>query len=99
MKKHMRMDDNFYHIDGKKFEKLIGSRAEVMHGKAYKTSGNLTMHDMEKNSHGKIVSKKLSKLATEQKHLGSNLQTKGSHTFGPNKTKKSSRKHSRKSKK
>ena len=26
-----------YHIDGKKFKNLVGSRAEVFHGTAYKT--------------------------------------------------------------
>ena len=47
------------------FEKTVGSRAEVMHGKAMKTSGGLTANDMMYNNAGRIVSKK--KVAQGQK--------------------------------
>lgn len=40
--------------------KTIGSRAEVMHGNAIKTSGGLTKNNLRYNKHGKIVSKKKS---------------------------------------
>ena len=39
------------------FEKLCGSRAEVWHGTAYKTSGGLTKSDLLQNKSGRIVSK------------------------------------------
>ena len=102
MKKHIRLSDGFYHINGKKYKDLIGSRASVYHGTAYKTSGGLTKEDLEQNKHGRIVSKKLADLATKQNHLGDHKQTVGSHTFGSKKSKKhsskkhSSKKHSRK---
>jgi len=38
--------------------KRIGSRAEVFHGQATKTSGGLTKNDLIKNKIGRIVSKK-----------------------------------------
>ncbi len=98
MKKHIRLSDGFYHINGKKYKDLIGSRASVYHETAYKTSGGLTKEDLEQNKHGRIVSKKLANLAEKQNHLGEHKQTKGSHTFGSKKSmKKSSKRHSRKS--
>jgi len=51
---------------GKKFQKLIGTRAEVMHGTAYKTSAgkikgkggdSLTKMHLKYNKHGRIVSR------------------------------------------
>lgn len=96
MKKHIRLSDGFYHINGKKYKDLIGSRASVYHETAYKTAGGLTKEDLEQNKHGRIVSKKLAKLAEKQNHLGEHKQTKGSHTFGSKKSMKS-KKHSRKS--
>ena len=38
--------------------KNIGSRAEVYHGSALKTSGGLLKEDLVKNKHGYIVSKR-----------------------------------------
>ena len=38
--------DGKYHINGKIYDKLIGKRAEVGHGKAYKTAGGLTIDDL-----------------------------------------------------
>ena len=42
VKRHHKGSDGKYHIKGKKYEQLIGSRAQVMHGTAYKTKGDLT---------------------------------------------------------
>ena len=42
MKKHMKAADGKYHIKGKKYELLRGSRAQVWHGTAYCTEGGLT---------------------------------------------------------
>ena len=40
--------------------KKVGSRAEVMHGTAEKTSGGLTKSDLKYNKYGEIVSKRKS---------------------------------------
>ena len=41
----------------------IGSRVQVMHGKAKMTSGGLTKQKLKYNKHGKIVSIKASNIA------------------------------------
>jgi hypothetical protein len=48
---------------------MIGSRAQVMHGTAKKTSGGLTKSQMKYNKQGKIVSKKASALAKKNNRL------------------------------
>lgn len=53
--------------------KTIGSRAEVMHGNAVRTSGGLTKKDLKYNSQGKIVSRAASNAAKRNKNLGNNL--------------------------
>lgn len=53
----MKGSDGKYHIKGQKFDMLIGSRAQVFHGTAYKTSGGLTKAGLKKNKHGNIVSR------------------------------------------
>ena len=68
-------------------KKNIGSRAEVFHGVAEKTTGGLKKTDLVKNKHGYIVSLKKSKSMKNPKKnplvkLGL-LQKKGSKTFGP----------------
>lgn len=52
-----------------KFQKTVGSRAEVFHGKAFKTSGGLLKKNLRKNKHGRIVSKKASQRAKKEKRL------------------------------
>ncbi len=49
--------------------KTFGSRAEVWHGNAKKTTGGLTKKDLMKNKHGEIVSKKKHKTAKKEKRL------------------------------
>jgi hypothetical protein len=51
------------------FSKNVGSRAEVWHGNAKKTSGGLFKTDLLQNKHGRIVSKKRSELAKKEKRL------------------------------
>lgn len=81
--------DGMYHVGGAKYDKLVGSRAEVMHGKAMKTKGGLKkMHLMYKD--GRIKSRKASANAKKSGHLKKFLQPKGSRSFGP-KTKKAMR--------
>lgn len=69
MKKHHKSADGKYHIGDRKFEILIGSRAQVWHGTAYKTSGGLTKKDLHMNSNGRIVSKKKHQTAKAEKRL------------------------------
>jgi hypothetical protein len=47
----------------------FGSRAEVWHGNAKKTTGGLTKSDLLKNKHGEIVSKKKHHTAKKEKRL------------------------------
>jgi hypothetical protein len=46
MHKIQKSADGKYHIKGKIYDKLVGKRAEVGHGKAYKTAGGLTIDDL-----------------------------------------------------
>ena len=57
VKRFQKQGDGLYHIHGQKFEELIGTRAKVWHGTAYKTAGGLTKKDIIMNKHGRIVSK------------------------------------------
>jgi hypothetical protein len=47
----------------------VGSRAQVMHGTADKTSGGLTKSDLKYNKAGRIVSKKKSVKAKKDNRL------------------------------
>ena len=68
-KKFMRADDGMYHIHGHKYSMLIGSRAQIWHGTAYKTKGGLTKSDLLMNKRGHVVSKKLYNRAKREKRL------------------------------
>ena len=57
-KKTVKKSDGKYHVDGKKFDVLEGTRAQVWHGTAYKTSGGLVRKNLLQNKHGRIVSAK-----------------------------------------
>jgi hypothetical protein len=50
-------------------ERTFGSRAEVFHGNAKKTTGGLTKKDLLKNKHGEIVSRKKHLTAKREKRL------------------------------
>ena len=69
VKKYMKGSDSLYHIKGKKYQLLIGSRAQVWHETAYKTAGNLKKGDLMMNKHGRIVSKKKHSTAKKEKRL------------------------------
>jgi hypothetical protein len=56
-------------IKGKSYNKLTGSRAQVWHNTAYKTSGNLTKKNLVKNKSGRIVSRKKFVSASREKRL------------------------------
>ena len=68
-KKFMKSDDGMYHIHGHKYPMLIGSRAQVMHGTAYKTKGNLLKSHLMMNKRGHVVSKKVYARANREKRL------------------------------
>ena len=55
-----------YLIKGKSYEMLSGSRAQVYHGTAYKTAGDLTKSDLVQNKHGRIVSVAKYKLSKQK---------------------------------
>lgn len=69
VKKHMKASDGKYHIHGQKFELLKGSRAQVWHGTAYQTKGELKKTDLVMNKHGRIVSRKKHHTAKKEKRL------------------------------
>ena len=69
MKRPTRSDDGMYHIKGKKYPELFGSRIQVFRGNAYKTTGGLTADKLIMNKHGRIVSAAKHKTAKKEKRL------------------------------
>jgi hypothetical protein len=82
VKKHMRGADGKYTINGRKYEHLEGSRAQVWHETAYKTPGNLIRLDLLQNKHGRIVSRKKSITAKKEKRLQKHGYTAKKGKFG-----------------
>ena len=78
--------------EGSSFPQLIGSRAQVWHGTAYKTTGGLTKRDLMM-SHGRVVSRKKHFSAKKEKRLekAGYFAKKGSFGFIKKKTLKSRR--------
>lgn len=58
--------DKKYHIHGKTFLHLVGTRKQVWLNSAYKTAGGLTRNQLAKNKSGLVVSK--SKQQFEKKY-------------------------------
>ena len=69
MTKFSRTSTGRYSVQGKTYEQLIGTRAQVWHGTAYKTTGGLTKGDLIQNKHGRIVSKAKHATAKKEKRL------------------------------
>jgi hypothetical protein len=69
MKRPVRGNDNNYHIEGKKYPNLFGSRQQVWNGTAYKTSGCLKKNELLYNKWGRIVSIKKHHTAKKEKRL------------------------------
>ena len=69
MPKHTRAADGLYHISGKTYKHLNGSRVQVHHQTAYQTPGGLTKTDLLLNKWGRIVSAKKHRTAKKQKRL------------------------------
>lgn len=71
-----------YNIAGSNYEMLSGTRAQVWHGTAYKTSGGLTKKNLFQNKNGRIVSKtKHSSAKRDNRLIKSGYGTKKGH-FG-----------------
>ena len=70
-KRHQKGPDGKYHIKGKTYVLLRGSRAQVWHGTAYKTDGTpgLKKENLVMNKHGRIVSKRKHTTAKREKRL------------------------------
>ena len=69
MTKFSRTSTGKYSVSGKTFDVLIGTRAQVWHGTAYKTTGGLTKSNIMKNKAGRIVSKAKHMTAKKDKRL------------------------------
>ena len=69
MTKFSRTSTGKYSVAGKTFDVLIGTRAQVWHGTAYKTTGGLTKNNIIKNKSGRIVSKAKHNSAKKEKRL------------------------------
>jgi hypothetical protein len=64
-----RNADGHYHINGKKYKELFGSRIQVWNGTAYKTEGGLTRPNLMMNKWNRIVSVKKHATAKKEKRL------------------------------
>lgn len=69
MKRPQRATDGHYHISGKSYKKLVGSREQVWNGTAYKTSGGLVRSQLTQNKLHRIVSKKKYITSKKEKRL------------------------------
>ena len=69
MTRYTKDAQGMYHIHGKKYEMLVGSRAQVVHGPAYKTTGGLKKDSLLQNKNGRIVSKSKHHSAKKEKRL------------------------------
>ena len=101
MTKYSRTSSGKYSVGGKIHDMLIGTRAQVWHGTAHKTTGGLTKNDLMKNKSGRIVSKAKHHSAKKEKRLvkAGFLTKKGHFGFiknGKSMRKKRGRKGSRK---
>jgi hypothetical protein len=82
MKRPQRKEDGKYHINGKTFNELFGSRQQVMNGTAYKTAGELCKSDLMMNKWGRIVSRKKHISAKKEKRLLKHGYTAKKGKFG-----------------
>jgi len=69
MARYTKSPSGKYQIHGKSYHILTGTRAQVWHGTAYKTSGDLTKSNFLQNKSGRIVSSKKSASAKRDNRL------------------------------
>ena len=99
MTRFTRSSNGKYIVSGKSFDMLIGTRAQVWHGTAYKTTGGLTKNDIMQNKNGRIVSRaKHSSAKKEMRLVKAGYGTKKGK-FGFVKMNKTMSKRGRKSRK
>lgn len=68
--RHTRSEkDHMFHVHGKRYPNLIGSRVQVKNGTAYKTTGGLCSNDLMMNKWGRIVSRLKHKTAKRERRL------------------------------
>jgi hypothetical protein len=82
MKRPTRQHDGMYHVHGKTYKILFGSRQQVYNGTSYKTSGGLTKKDLIMNKWGRIVSAKKHKTPNKQTRLQKHGYTAKKGKFG-----------------
>ena len=69
MKRPVKQSDGTYHMVGKKYSELVGSRQKVWNGTAYKTPGGLTKKQLFMNKNHRIVSAKKHRTAKKEMRL------------------------------
>lgn len=70
MKRPVRnSSDGTYHLDGKKYKELFGSRVQVWNGSSFKTPGLLTKKDLIYTKNHRIVSRKKHFTAKKEQRL------------------------------
>lgn len=97
MKRPTKNSSGAYLIHGKSYKMLFGSRQQVYHGTAYKTTGGLTKSQLIMNKWGRIVSAKKHSTAKKEKRLQKYGYFAKKGKFGY--VKKATRKNTRKSRK
>ena len=65
----LKGEDGMYHVNGKAYPVLIGSRQQVGHETAYKTSGKLTKKNLIQTKDGRWRSLSKHKSAKKEKRL------------------------------
>jgi hypothetical protein len=65
-----KLRDNLYHIDGKTYKTLTGTREEVYNGIAYRTGGLLIKSDLT------IGGPKMNKVVSINKHISSKIHNR-----------------------
>lgn len=66
---HTRNSDGLYHVNGKTYKVLCGSRAQVWNRNAHNTTGGLTRKHLMMNKWGRIVSVAKHRTAKKEKRL------------------------------
>ena len=69
MTRILKKEDGEYHVGSESFKILIGSRQQVGHGTAYKTSGGLTKKNLIQTKDGRWKSLSKHKSAKKEKRL------------------------------
>ena len=69
MTRFTRSSTGKYIVSGHSYDLLIGTRAQVWHGTAFKTSGGLSKTAIFQNKAGRIVSRKKHASAKKEKRL------------------------------